>query len=199
MFDGTDIKGCAFHFCQAVYRKVQELGLGMSYINDVGTRRFCQKLMGLVYLPAVTINARFTALAQSAEEGSLIELCTYFKATWIESSNWPIEEISQFGEPIRTINDVECWHFRLNKLANRPKIQFYLLLQLLKSEADAVDINMALIGTGSIIKLQRKCTKMHQQRLIKAWQAYTDGFITVENLHSTCAHFLESSFAWNCF
>ncbi len=33
------IRGCAFHWGQAVWRKVQELGIQSSYTNDVGTNK----------------------------------------------------------------------------------------------------------------------------------------------------------------
>ena len=39
MFPEAEIKGCNFHYTQAVYRKVQVIGLKKAYDEDVAVRR----------------------------------------------------------------------------------------------------------------------------------------------------------------
>ena len=62
VFPGIDIKGCCFHWCQCVWRKIQELGLVTSYKNDPGTFKLCRQLMALPYLPDKHITPVFEAL-----------------------------------------------------------------------------------------------------------------------------------------
>ncbi|XP_055998163.1 uncharacterized protein LOC125669439 isoform X2 [Ostrea edulis] len=50
-FPNTIIKGCAFHFGQAVWRKVQELGLRTTYSKRGPEYRYIRSLMALPFLP----------------------------------------------------------------------------------------------------------------------------------------------------
>ena len=61
---GVPVKGCAFHWVQAVYRNVQERGLSVSYRNDEGTHSFCRRLMALPFLPAEFIPRAFCVLLE---------------------------------------------------------------------------------------------------------------------------------------
>ncbi|KAH3830387.1 hypothetical protein DPMN_103651 [Dreissena polymorpha] len=48
---------------------------------------------------------------------------------------WPIESWYVFDRSIRTNNDCEGWHHRLNRRAKKGNLPFYLLVQLLFEEA----------------------------------------------------------------
>ncbi|CAF1086138.1 unnamed protein product [Adineta steineri] len=50
-FPGSKHMGCFFHFCQAVYRQIQSLGLQQQYTEDETCRCLCRKLMALVLMP----------------------------------------------------------------------------------------------------------------------------------------------------
>lgn len=39
IFPASEVKGCLFHFCRAVWRKVQSVGLAQSYRSDVNVKR----------------------------------------------------------------------------------------------------------------------------------------------------------------
>ena len=60
------LKGCAFHWSQAVWRKVQEYGLQQQYMKDTGTLMYIKILIALPFLPAQHIPAVFHNLAQDA-------------------------------------------------------------------------------------------------------------------------------------
>lgn len=46
------IFGCFFHYCQAIYRKVQKLGLLIDYNDEViGLKKFVKKLYALAFCP----------------------------------------------------------------------------------------------------------------------------------------------------
>jgi len=51
VFTQTRLFGCNFHWTQAVWRLVQELGLQVAYRDDDATQRFCRKVMALPFLP----------------------------------------------------------------------------------------------------------------------------------------------------
>ena len=48
----VQIFGCFFHWAQAVWRKVQALGLQSTYTSNNATHKYIKKLMSLPYLPA---------------------------------------------------------------------------------------------------------------------------------------------------
>lgn len=51
-FPGVNLRGCTFHWTQAVYRKAQAKGLQTAYEKDLNTRTYIQKLLALPLLPA---------------------------------------------------------------------------------------------------------------------------------------------------
>jgi hypothetical protein len=54
--------GCAFHFCQALFRRFKRLGLSLSYKNDEKFRDLCRKFMCLNLLPKGKILKVFDSL-----------------------------------------------------------------------------------------------------------------------------------------
>ncbi len=40
VFPQAHVKGCLFHFCQAIWRKTQELGLAVTYKEDGEVRKW---------------------------------------------------------------------------------------------------------------------------------------------------------------
>ena len=54
--------GCAFHWVQAVWRKVQELGLQQQYFRKGQVHKFLRRLMALPYLFAHEIAGQFFSL-----------------------------------------------------------------------------------------------------------------------------------------
>ena len=47
----VEIKGCWFHFCQAILRKVNEIGLKISYQNSYQFRFWIKRFMALALIP----------------------------------------------------------------------------------------------------------------------------------------------------
>ena len=130
IFPEVGVKGCTFHWVQTVWKKVQELGLVNGYMHDEGTHIFLRKLMALPFLPHEFIHNVFLNLASEANTDDLREICEYVNRTWIGSSIWPERSWSCFMQPVRTNNDLEGWHGRLNRHAGQGQIQFYLLVDL---------------------------------------------------------------------
>ena len=84
-------RGCTFHWTQAVYRKVQALGLGPLYRNDQSTHRLCRQLLTLPLLPAAVIAEQFQRLRHRATSELLRSLFDYVDSTWVSSAVWPMD------------------------------------------------------------------------------------------------------------
>ena len=83
VFPTVPVRGCAFHWGQAVWRKVQDLGLQTSYMEREETYNFCKKLMALPYLPSASIQGLFAHLQGTATTDGLVQLCQYISSTWV--------------------------------------------------------------------------------------------------------------------
>jgi len=62
VFPGICLQGCAFHWAQSIWRKIQHLGLQQAYRGDSATQRFCRQLMALPFLPSANIPSEFRYL-----------------------------------------------------------------------------------------------------------------------------------------
>jgi hypothetical protein len=61
----------------------------------------------------------------------------YVEKTWIKNRTWPPKTWSVYFQEVRTNNDVEGWHRRLNSKAPRKgDLNFYNLVGLLMKEAE---------------------------------------------------------------
>ena len=87
-FPSADHLGCNFHFTQAVWHKVQNLGLASAYHNEDNTEiaEFIQLCMALAFILEVEIASQFKECItnSSAESLNLLgDFIKYFRNTWV--------------------------------------------------------------------------------------------------------------------
>jgi len=70
-------------------------------------------------------------------------------------------------QPVRTNNDCEGWHYRLNAKAKHGRLNLYQLVQLLSTEASLVSIQVRLLSEGTTTRLQRSSYNKLHTRLNK--------------------------------
>lgn len=84
----------------------------------------------------------------------------------------PPRTSSAFKRPVRTNNDVEGLHRRLNGRTHKGQLTFYLLLQLLHEEAKTVAVQ---VKTVKLSRHQKKrCTDLHGH-ISPNWNAFKEG------------------------
>ena len=105
----------------------------------------------------------------------------------IDNSIWPPNSWSVYHRAVRTNNDVEGWHYRMNAKAKKNSLPFYLLLKLLYREATAVSWQVKLLSEGKIIRSQRKCYRSITVRLEKHWFEFDAGKISAKRLLKLCS------------
>ena len=149
-FPMTKLKECAFHANQAVYRKIIELELSIRYINNIGTQVSCRKHLSLIYMTPETMVPLFDQLNANAKDEKLLALCDYYFHTWLDSPVWTLEEINVYLQPVQTNIDVEIWHNRLKVKSGRSNLQMYLLIDLLKQEADNEEVTLKLVSQNRL-------------------------------------------------
>jgi hypothetical protein len=98
---------------------VKELGLTRSRRENPRTADVIRKLLALQYLPGEHIPEVFQRIQRDAGDGVLItRLLDYIQDQWINSTVFHPPSWSCFRRVIRTNNDVEGWHRRLNHKCN---------------------------------------------------------------------------------
>ena len=142
------IRGCAFHWTQAVKRKVQSIGLQGSYTNDVATHKIIRRIIALPFLPAEHISVMFQSLGAKADSPKLRELMSYVYKTLITNPVWSPRDWSVYN--------CEGWHNRLNRRAKRGQLPFSFLVHLLHEESQMVKNQAHLLGEGKLSRYQRK-------------------------------------------
>lgn len=83
LFPVAKLQGCAFHWTQAIWRKVQSLGLAVPYVKHRPTQDYVRQLMALPFLPGEHIEHTFLHLESRAPAGPVKELLLYIEETWI--------------------------------------------------------------------------------------------------------------------
>ena len=134
-----NIHGCYFHFCQAIMRKVSDLGMKPLYHNpsnviQIQIKKFIIQFMALAYAPPKLVEACYTiikseinALHMTAYENQQVSLLiTYFERNWIlehKISGWNV-----YGLNHTTNNNVEGWHSHMkqNRIFNIRNLWIYV-------------------------------------------------------------------------
>ena len=171
---GVERKGCVFHFTQAIWRHIQECGLQKAYTNDDGTFKFLRKVMSLCFLPSQHIPAIFLSLQNEIdqhENDPLMALLRYVERTWVQSSVWPPSAWSVYFLSVRTNNDLEGWHNRLNS-RGKAQMNLYLLVALLHNEAQLIPIQVRLVSERKLKKFQKKKYSKLQKKIFTYWEEY---------------------------
>ncbi|KRX58732.1 hypothetical protein T06_14066, partial [Trichinella sp. T6] len=88
-FPGVQIQGCYFHFCQAVLRKVAELGLRTRYLHETETKKKIKMLMATAFLPLPEVPAAVDLLGRNVT-GLIAALFDYFRREWMTPNRLPL-------------------------------------------------------------------------------------------------------------
>ena len=141
----------------------------MPYMTSGPVNSFIRHLLALPYLPAEHILDSFEKIAQSvaAAAPALQALVTYIRHTWLQNSMWPPQSWSVFNRSVRTNNDTEGWHRRLNS-RGRANQHMYMLIHNLAAEAKFVPVQVKLVRESKLKKYQRKTFKNLQGRLFSS-------------------------------
>ena len=82
VFPNCSVEGCFFHFAQANWRKLVDLGLRQLYINDETVSINVRMLTALAFLPPNNIAEAFVEIKDTLPE-ELSDLVSYFERTYV--------------------------------------------------------------------------------------------------------------------
>ena len=93
---------------------------------------------------------------------------------------------------IRTNNNCEGWHRRLNYRTGRENLPMYTLINVLHREASLVNLTLQLVAEHSlhVSSTRRKGSKDHQVNLHKLWGEYEEKKISTKQFLMSCKKML---------
>ena len=130
---------------------MQQLSLAAAYLARYSVRRYCRRLLSLPFLSESAITQAFQDIKDRVETVQSKSLIGYVESTWIDSTLWPLAMWSVYKSSVRTDNDCESWHFRLNRNASTGNLPLYKLIDLLHHKAKIVQINMRLMSETKLL------------------------------------------------
>ncbi|KAJ8310547.1 hypothetical protein KUTeg_012412 [Tegillarca granosa] len=182
---GIVIRGCNFHWTQAVWRQVQNFGLQTHYCEKGSVHKFVRLLMALPFIPVEHVQPTFQQISQRAQDSNsdvLLRLIRYFENRYVANPKLPIAAWNIFMSAIKTNNDCEGWHRRLNSVARNGSPPFYVLIPELFQEASKLPIQRQVICDGVLSRLQRRRTRAVQAKFFSLWDSFNRGDINTGRL-----------------
>ena len=130
------IRGCFFHFCQSLWRKVQELGLSVVYRQVRSVKNVVRKIMSLAFLPTAIVRMTFNLIYRSRSVArlftnypSLREFVDYFTQNYLNGLfRPPTWNVYERDVDCRTNNHVEGYYFTLLLMNCCIFVNFYVLI-----------------------------------------------------------------------
>jgi hypothetical protein len=119
----VNIIGCYFHFCQAIYHKLSELGLSKAYLTVPAFQAFVRRLMSLPFVHLDHIQQIFADIEVPVLGGTagqnLVTFRAYFLRNWMHpvASRFPpaLWNVHEVDDNHFTNNHLESWHYQFKK------------------------------------------------------------------------------------
>lgn len=170
----TRISGCAFHLGQAVFRRIQMLGLSSIYRSSFIVKKFTKALTALSYVRISELTATFYELYNHPEIPSqLIPLYDYFFTNYLRENPqssyppeiWHSSDLLDINIP-RTNNGIEGWHNVFASGFGTSKFCLPLLFEKLKDEEDATRIKFYRFDLGHVFERKKKYIEMEERLML---------------------------------
>uniref|UniRef100_T1JH24 MULE transposase domain-containing protein n=1 Tax=Strigamia maritima TaxID=126957 RepID=T1JH24_STRMM len=191
-FPRARVAGCFFHYSQAIWRRVQKLGLTDGYRDNPRITRTVKRCMALSLLPHTSFVAglqtirEYTRL-QGIDSGKVKSLLLYIERRWIRIIT--PERFSVFDLIRRTNNDVESFHKTLLKRIglSHPNIWEFMVKLIYIEDKTRLDLERA-DDAMRIRRAKKKVYILNNIHIINAQAKLNSGEISIDKYLRTVAH-----------
>ncbi|CAC5384543.1 unnamed protein product [Mytilus coruscus] len=161
-----------------------------AYRHQQAVHLYIRQLLALPFLPSMHIRDTFNTLRDRANTPQLQELVAYIDRQWFHNAVINVADWCIFKRTVRTNNDVEGWHNRINTAAKHAGVPFYVLVPDLMTEAEVVDYSVRADDLERDI--HRKYTIL-EEKIQTAWDQYMDSVITTTHFLKVIAKLYKPS------
>ena len=204
LIPNISLHGCFFHYCQAIWRKVKELGMVRLYTNDDYFRTLIKSFSALAFVTPQQIPDAFESLANELIENfgddemnnSFLE---YFMKTWVGRrvprrnplypiDMWNCQDISLEGLP-RTTNSVESWHHAFASIFSSHHPNPYKVMEKLLKEQTRSDFICTRLENGQTVNLYSRIEyRKANERLLNVIRDF--GNRNLGDFLQTCSYYI---------
>ncbi|CAK9304106.1 unnamed protein product, partial [Gordionus sp. m RMFG-2023] len=154
VFTTMSIKGCYFHYSQALWRKCQTLGLSGSYMGHSDVHKVVRRVSTLPFCREEHVAlVRDTCYQMAANDTLLSSFMMYMDTIWLgDRPPFPYTLWSRHrvAGP-RTNNHLEGFHHALNLKISYAHPNIYTLLKILINYQNINDLKLIQISNGSTV------------------------------------------------
>lgn len=205
IFPNSSIKGCLFHFTQAIYKQAIVKGLKTQYHDNPVIRDFIQKLLALPFIPEPEIEDVFDDIVvhmpevETDDEEKLSDLVSYVERTYVRGRRpgslarfppniWCVYPMV-LNKQQRTTNEVEGWHSRFQTLINSHHAGIWKFLEHLQRDHRQNEILMIQLAAGHTrvrypIKGKYKTNQLQIEQTVNRYQVFKDTGTVMQYLKS---------------
>ena len=180
-FPTTEVKGCFFHFAQALSRKISILGLQPAYRQNQDVSKFVRQTVALAFVPRRFVHLAWQAIKVTAPAiDKMDEFVAYFEETWLVG-NFALQVWNVFSTDSsspRTNNHLKGWHNKLKRIARKAHPNVFELVEIFKQEQSEVSI--AELDTGSQPPKRAKKSVDKDKKIGKLKSRFSQNEITLE-------------------
>jgi len=202
VFPELTIKGCSFHFRQALMRRLQNLGLRSVYHSETeypSVRNWLREIMAMSMLPSFAVPLAWQVMKQHPVTGSstvdsqCASFAEYFNTTWVIGDFSPAmwTHFDHLGP--RTTSLAEGWHNSLNSQFGMPHPSLQSFLNWLQKCQFGVQCRLTQLASG-------RPTKQRASRYVRLDQHIQDAKV---HYSATISHIFAYIFpkqeAWSLF
>ncbi|CAK9290189.1 unnamed protein product [Gordionus sp. m RMFG-2023] len=151
----TLIKGCFFHYSQALWRECQALGLVRDYLNDSYVHLVVRRMTTLPFCKEEHMaEVRLSCYSIATKYPSLLRFMEYMDHTWLgETALFPQTIRTRYHvDGPRTNNHLEGFHHALKRKTRSAHPNVYVLIKILIENQNSNDIKLIQIHNGSIVR-----------------------------------------------
>lgn len=180
VFPLCQIKGCYFHYTQAIWRNTQRHGLATLYRDDPEVNRLVRRAAILPLTPMAEMeNVWMEAINNCPQTPKCIAFADYVTENWIEGS-WRRTTWNHFDtEKLRTNNNVEGWHHRINVLAKKGHPNIFEFLTMIRNEQAMTEIKIAQQENGAAPPQKKRKYRIIAERLEVLKDRYSAGVVSL--------------------
>lgn len=158
-FPNAEIKGCYFHFCQALWRKVQDLGIAVRYREEPLVQQWIRRAAGLALLPLNKVqDAWLETMEETPDVARAEEFNDYMVVNWVDYEARFTMSIWNHFETTgpRTNNNLEGFHNRLNRSLPHNHPNIYRFVEVIKKIETADRAKLRQIDFGAALPPRKR-------------------------------------------